>query len=226
MRTSLALGVASLAAVLAGMPVKAVADGPPEYNVTDLGTLPGASSSYAYGINASGQIVGTSGGNAFIYSNGSMTNLGAGAAYGINAAGQAVGEANVFSLTQAVLYSDGGVTNLMPFGNGTAYGINNEGQAVGSAGSGEGRTIGFLYSNGTLTSLAPVGSAVCSASAVNDAGQVVGYADGGGTQTAGRRPILHGHGQSCFRVYCGYNVRLEQPDSRQQWMDAGICESG
>jgi probable HAF family extracellular repeat protein len=50
--------------------------------MTDLGTLPGGSSSIAHGINDSGQVVGwadTSGGNwhAFLYSNGAMADLNA-----------------------------------------------------------------------------------------------------------------------------------------------------
>jgi len=101
MRTSIALGVASLAAVLAGVPIKAVADAPPEYSVTDLGTLPGGHDSGAAAINNDGQIVGevsisanTGGYYAFLYSNGGMTNLGEGHAAGVNASGQAVGTSN------------------------------------------------------------------------------------------------------------------------------------
>ena len=50
-------------------------------SMSDLGTLPGCTQSYATGINASGQIVGyatapgTGYSPAFLYSNGSMTNL-------------------------------------------------------------------------------------------------------------------------------------------------------
>ena len=55
--------------------------GPVQYTVTDLGTLPGGTQSCAYGINNSGQVVGsaeTSGGadHAFLYSGGSMQDLG------------------------------------------------------------------------------------------------------------------------------------------------------
>ena len=72
------------------------------YNVTDLGTLPGDTSSYGWRINASGQVVGvcqTSTGDdrAFLYSNGAMTYLGTLPGYlyskatGINDNGQVVG---------------------------------------------------------------------------------------------------------------------------------------
>ena len=70
--------------------------------ITDLGTLGGATS-VAYGINASGQIVGsaqTANGRsrAFLWKSGTMSNLGTlgdsfihSDAYGINARGQVVG---------------------------------------------------------------------------------------------------------------------------------------
>ena len=73
------------------------------YRVTDLGTL-GGSWSEAFGINATGQVVGqgAAAGNvsacAFLYDNGSINNLGAlggssSWALGINATGQVVGSA-------------------------------------------------------------------------------------------------------------------------------------
>src|SRR5581483_11451846 len=68
------------------------------YTVQDLGTLGGAS--IAYGVNASGQVVGESGGHAFRYRDGaSMVDLGTlggseSAAFGINSAGQVVGFAS------------------------------------------------------------------------------------------------------------------------------------
>lgn len=62
-----------------------------QYEIIDLGTLPGVNS-VANGINDKGQIVGQSDGSAFLYENGSMTGIGVleGAA-GINNSGQIVG---------------------------------------------------------------------------------------------------------------------------------------
>jgi probable HAF family extracellular repeat protein len=75
--------------------------GQAQYTVTDLGTLPGGSSSEAYGINNSAQVAGDSYASsgfshAFLYSGGSMTDIGALGvnntfAYGINNSGQVVG---------------------------------------------------------------------------------------------------------------------------------------
>jgi probable HAF family extracellular repeat protein len=66
--------------------------------MVDLGTLPGATDSYAYGINDRGQVVGKSGGRPFLWSpETGMSELGLvpgdenGSAYAINDQGQVVG---------------------------------------------------------------------------------------------------------------------------------------
>ena len=115
----------------------------------DLGTF-GGPSSYAYGINSSGQVVGWADGNggiyggyptyAFLYSGGMMQNLGTlgGAdsyAYGINDSGQVVGVAwNSNQYEHAFLYSGGtmyDVNSLIPTTSGwtvdAADAINAEG---------------------------------------------------------------------------------------------------
>jgi probable HAF family extracellular repeat protein len=88
----------------------------------DLGTLAGGHNSWAYGINSSGQIVGwgdtavRSNDHAFIYANGTMTDLNKlltgsvkssgvilTTAYGINDKGQIVGHATVNGHAHAYL---------------------------------------------------------------------------------------------------------------------------
>ncbi|MGP0063689.1 MAG: hypothetical protein ACLQGP_08850 [Isosphaeraceae bacterium] len=126
--------------------------------IVDLGTL-GGSSSEAQGINASGQVVGESatasgGEDAFLYSDGEMMDLGAPA---------------------------GGVS--------AAEAINDAGEIVGNAGSPGNPAYGipdtyypFLYADGDVQYLGTLGAAyngliTTSAQAINDAGQVAGYAE-------------------------------------------------
>ena len=98
-RCTMVLGVLSFLLLFVGR----TAWGGIQYTVTDLGTLPGGSGSEAWGINASGEVVGYASNSsgyqhAFLYSNGTMKDLGtlpglysASCAYGINASGQVVG---------------------------------------------------------------------------------------------------------------------------------------
>jgi probable HAF family extracellular repeat protein len=175
--------------------------------IQDIGILmnnDGTIFSTAYGINDNGQIIGsinTSGSiisEAFLYSNGSVQHLGVLAggnvsiAYGINNNGQMVGYSlstnNVFGryLQHAFLYSNGLMQDLdtsdyVSF----AYGINDNGQVVGSIGNSGGDNRAFLYSGDTMQSLSsliiPVNSGwvLQGATAINNAGQIVGY----GTRT-------------------------------------------
>jgi probable HAF family extracellular repeat protein len=162
------------------------------YTVTDLGTFPGGfENSKAFGINANGQVVGeaytSSAWHAFLYSSGTMTDLGTlgsdscSRALSINAGGQVVG----YSLAtigggdaHAFLYSSGAMTDLGTFGGSYSYatGINASGQVVGQAYT----TVGvqspraFLYSGGTKTDLGTLGGSWSEANGINDGGQVVG----------------------------------------------------
>jgi probable HAF family extracellular repeat protein len=127
--------------------------------MTNLGTLGGPNST-AYGINNSGQVVGsayTNGVtyNAFRYSSGTMTNLGTlggslSAANGINNSGQVVGEADTSAGNyDAFLYSSGtGMEDLN-----TLY--------ASLLVSGTGPQTGFT----TLSD----------ANAINNLGEIVGY---------------------------------------------------
>src|SRR5262245_56680405 len=69
------------------------------YTVTDLGALPGYTQSIAFGLNASGQVVGASfdsnSSTSFIYSGGRLTAINSSLPYAINDASQiAAGDAN------------------------------------------------------------------------------------------------------------------------------------
>ena len=138
------------------------------YTVTDLGTLPGGPVSSAYGINENGQVVGTaeksSGINhAFLYSNATMTDLGAGWASGTNGMGMS-----------------------------SASGINDSGQVVGGYfPDTSGDEHAFLYSNGTMTDLGSMlpGGSSSVATGINNSGQVVGGVLTSGNQPLPRVPL-------------------------------------
>ena len=154
---------------------------------TDLGNL-GGGYAFAYGVNASGVVVGVSetasaAFHAFEYAGGSMVDLGTlggttSSATGINDAGQVVGSSTTASGSQhAFLWVNGTMTDLGTLGGATsaAYAINNQGQVVGNASTSSGLTAAFLWQNGTMTSLGTLGGALSTADALNNHGQIVGY---------------------------------------------------
>ena len=158
-----------------------------KFRITDLGALGAGDSSSATGINNSGQIA-CNGTAAFLYSNGSFTNLGSlgggdSSAIGVNASGQVVGESALPGgfIYPAFLYSNGTMQNLGILGSGSeaiGTGINASGIVVGwSDTSGGGNPHAFIYSAGMLQDLGTFGGESSYAYAINTAGQIVGYSD-------------------------------------------------
>lgn len=164
----------------------------------DLGTLyPAGTSgaSTASAINTAGDVAGNAGGpngsHAFLYKNGVVQDLGAldfpngynfSAALSVNASDQVVGKstANNHPQTHAFLYSNGVLQDLgTPFGgtSSEASGINDSGQIIGFSQATD-RIHAFVYSNGTFTDLGQLANAQGDtwALAINNAGQIVGYA--------------------------------------------------
>ena len=139
------------------------------YSVTDLGTLGG---SYTQGrsLNNAGQVTGDSytadgARHAFFYANGQMQDLEAG--------------------TSGFVYSVG-------------YGINNSGQiteerTTGVSTTSTGMTHAFIYSNGQITDLGTLGGKSSAGLAINDVGQVTGWADTAGA--TGSHAFLYTKGQ-------------------------------
>jgi probable HAF family extracellular repeat protein len=125
------------------------------YAVVDLGTLPGGTSSTAYAMNRSRQVVGVSG--------------------TISATGQLE--------NHAFLWANGEMRDLGNFGpipapgrvHGTATGINDAGQVVGWANRPDGESHAFLWANGRMQDLGTLGGEQSGATAINAAAQVVGY---------------------------------------------------
>ncbi|MHB8728387.1 MAG: hypothetical protein ACYC9K_05045 [Sulfuricaulis sp.] len=146
--------------------------------MTDLGTLPGYATSYAVGINNSGEIAGNAASargctwnsiqpcHAFLYSGGAMTDLGTLPGYknsfalSINNSGQVVGVAQTAgapAFETPFLYSNGSMVDLnslLPANSGwqllNAYGINDAGQITGS-GNHNGGTHAFLMTPANYT---------------------------------------------------------------------------
>lgn len=168
--------------------------------MTDLGTLGGDQPGWttiAYGINDSGSVVGYSyvpSGNfrAFLYSNGSMQDLGTlggsySQAYAIHNSGQITGQAYLPGNTKAhaFLYSAGKMTDLgalNTYSSGLA--INRSGVVVGNADVKN--NSGFLvyhaviYAGGQVHDLnqrIPSGSGwvLSAATSIDNTGRIVGY---------------------------------------------------
>lgn len=161
------------------------------YLVTNLGNLGSSRATTAYKINNKGQIVGYStkanlDNHAFLYSQGTMTDLGTlggnnSYATDINEKGQVVGvSSTATNTTHAFLYSDGIMTDLGTLGGSKskAYGINDHGQVVGYAYDTNELWHAFLYSGGNMTDLGTLpGGMVSEARDINNNGQVVGFSN-------------------------------------------------
>lgn len=153
-----------------------------QYAVTDLGAF-AEPTSQARALNDAGQVVGT-GRYPYLYSDGTLTNLGAssgasaGSAWAINNASQVAGFTRINgSPLHAFLYDHGTLTDLHPLlSNSTshAYGINAAGKVVGDFGSSSVPTNAFLYANGTVTDLGNLGRQQATAYDINASDQIVG----------------------------------------------------
>jgi probable HAF family extracellular repeat protein len=160
--------------------------------MSNLGNLGGPWGSCAYAALSSGQIVGVSftgsaDQHAFLYSGGAMKDLGTlggstSIAFGVNSRGQVAGWSNTAGdgAQHAFLYSNGSMADLGTVSGGTwseASGVNSGGQVVGWGTGGA-----FVYANGTMALLddlldsSGANWTVLQAAAINDCGQIVGYA--------------------------------------------------
>jgi probable HAF family extracellular repeat protein len=138
-------------------------------------------------INGTGTVAGgrriLAGGNASIWENGKITDLGTlggtwSYALRINEAGQVGGwSENSAGREHAFFWENGVMTDLGTLGGRiTRFGDMNEaGQLVGGSWTSSEQYHGFLWSHGGMTDLGTLGGPNSFAAAINDAGQVVGW---------------------------------------------------
>ena len=182
------------------------------YTITDLGAFT------AQAINDAGQVVGTMGNKAVLYTNGSLidiTPLGGvnGEALGINNLGQVAGRVFICDFvdgncvngrTRAFIYDRGARTVLGTLGgrDSMAFDINDSGQVAGwadtagSSGQISGQSHAFIFKNGLLEDIG-VRSAADStfASGINANGQVTGH---GSSNTSNRGAFVYSNGSFLF----------------------------
>ncbi|MFM7243323.1 MAG: hypothetical protein ACKO40_03995 [Planctomycetaceae bacterium] len=160
----------------------------------DLGTLSGGAYSEAFGVNASGRVTGYSANaagvdRAFVWTSGTMTDLGAlvqsgiskpwSYGYAINATGQVAGVAydDTFANSFAWFYTGTSVRGLGSLGGGNAEAValNDSGQIVGFSTNGAGNDRAFITTGSTtMRDLGTLGGGSSFATGINNAGQVVG----------------------------------------------------
>jgi probable HAF family extracellular repeat protein len=107
--------------------------------------------------------------------NGKMTSLGPGEATGINDFGEIAGTSS-----QHAFLISGGKTTTLPdlssYGYSAASRINNNHQIVGAFDNASGWSHAVMWSNGAITDRGTLGGAQSAAYAINDLGQVTGWA--------------------------------------------------
>jgi probable HAF family extracellular repeat protein len=178
------------------------------YNIRDLGSVAGDSTSQGYGLNAFGEAVGTSSGPsaaiATVFSNGQTMGLdntrgdvSIGAA--INNNGEVTGSYyndvtvppfHAFVVSGGTFF-DIHSPSLFPQGT-KGMAINSFGEVVGIGQIDNWSFHVFVYSNGQMVDLGPPGSFQAAPSAINDAGQIVGNYY---TSSTDNGPFLYSNGK-------------------------------
>ena len=142
---------------------------------------------YGFAINSSGQIAGgyiknVNEMDAFVWTNGTLKNLGTlggywTAATAINNKGEVTGTgANATGAFHAFFDAGSQMVDLGTLGGSNSYGagINNRGEVVGSAQLASGYLNAFAWSGNGMVDLGTLGGSSSEAYGVNDAGEIVG----------------------------------------------------
>jgi probable HAF family extracellular repeat protein len=169
--------------------------------MTDLGALPDGEESSAVAINEHGQVVGVSSTGAheerpFLWQNGVMAELGTlgdddreSQVIAINDRGQVIGNWG----DRAVLWEGRHAAYVIGLGGHCCElgGINARGQVVGTSYTTSQKTHAFIWQRGMMTDLGtPAGRAFSVGVAINEHGQVIGYATSREGQMTGASPFL------------------------------------
>lgn len=201
--------------------------------------------SYAWGINANGQVTGALDlpGNAehvFLFSGGSMTDLGAlpggnsGVGYAINDSGQITGQSAIAGnmFFHAFLYSNGTMTDLGVLPGGTSSqgnAINDSGVVVGQADTAKYDSHAFatqgnspsLIDLGTLAGGATGVGYTSNAFAINNAGEIVGTSS---VLPSGKHAFLYSGGKMTDLGTLGGDSSANGINNSGQVV--GECDSG
>jgi probable HAF family extracellular repeat protein len=177
------------------------------YNIRDLGAVGSDSTSQGYGLNGSGEAVGTSSGGtamATLFSNGKAIGLDPNTsdvsiAAAISNSGEVAGSyynSRVGTPFHAFVVSGGTFLDIHSpslFPQGTqAKAVNSSGEVVGIGQIDSWSFHVFGYSNGQMVDLGPPGSFQAQPSAINDAGQIVGNYY---TSSTDNGPFLYSNGK-------------------------------
>lgn len=173
---SLNFAAAYAATFLLASAITSAANAAPLYTVSFLPTgFQGAQ------LNDVGQVVGTAGGAAALYSGGSVTTLVPGPSYGtgINNQGDIVGSLNPYS--EAFTYIGGNFTSIhaavaSPGNESYGIAINDHGLVGGHVYRGGEDTRGFLYHDGIVEEIGTFGGDYSPLLALNNHGAATGYA--------------------------------------------------
>lgn len=201
---------------------RTLAAGP--YHVTDIGVVAGQTGSTATAVNDAGQVTGYSGPDGFYFANNTLTDLGQDTTRStfptsINSAGTIAGYSINPAATRSFLHAAPPATTYThPIANvpNQAYGLNDSGLFVGQSSG-----TAYKHDGTTFTDLGTFpGDSSSQATAVNNAGQIVGFSTFSSTFTATKGFIVNA-GSTTLNDIGGFFGIGNEVDTRPRAINAG-----